>query len=432
MRFGMFFDLQLPRPWTESSEYDLVHQALEQAEIGDRVGIAYAWAQEHHFLEEYSHSSAPEVFLAALSQRTRRIRIGHGVTLMPPKYNHPARIAERIAMLDLVSHGRVEWGTGESSSRIELEGFDVPYIEKRAMWEEALREAIRMLSTAPYPGYSGRYFSMPPRNVLPKPRQKPHPPLWLACSNRETLRLAARLGLGALTFAFMDEREARFWVDEYYDVLRRECTPIGAVINANVAVLSGFLLDRDGESARRVGEEGLRFFAFGLSHYYRTGVHRPGETDVWRAFEGAPRTPIAGLGGIGTPAEVAEHFRKLENAGVDQVILLQQSGRYPHARICESLELFGRELLPEFRVRDEQVSARKAERLAPFLERALEARPAQPAQAPVADVEAYPLLWDRAGGRTEDSNQARTIGASALWRMHVTGARKAGHMRGGE
>ena len=107
MKFGVFYEHQLPRPWVEGSEQQLFQDALSQVELADRLGIDYAWEVEHHFLEEYSHSSAPEVFLAAASQRTKRIRLGHGIVLMPPGYNHPARVAERIATLDLVSNGRV-------------------------------------------------------------------------------------------------------------------------------------------------------------------------------------------------------------------------------------------------------------------------------------------------------------------------------------
>src|SRR5512132_4033202 len=165
MRFGVFYEHQLPRPWEDGSEQRLFQDALAQVELADRLGIDYAWEVEHHFLEEYSHSSAPEVFLAAASQRTQRIRLGHGITLMPPNYNSPARVAERIATLDLVSDGRVEWGTGESSSRLELEGFGVNYLEKRTMWEEGVRETARMMAMEPYPGYEGRWFSMPHRNV---------------------------------------------------------------------------------------------------------------------------------------------------------------------------------------------------------------------------------------------------------------------------
>ena len=145
MRFGIFYEHQYPRPWEEGGELKLFQDALDQVELADRIGIDNAWEVEHHFLEEYSHSSAPEVFLAACSQRTKNIRLGHGIVLMPPGYNAPARVAERIATLDLVSDGRVEWGTGESSSRMELEAFGISYLEKRAMWEEAVRETARML-----------------------------------------------------------------------------------------------------------------------------------------------------------------------------------------------------------------------------------------------------------------------------------------------
>ena len=204
MKFGIFYEHQLPRPWDEGAELRLYQEALDQVELADRLGIDFAWEVEHHFLEEYSHSPAPEVFLGACSQRTKRIRLGHGIVLMPPKYNHPAKVAARIATLDLVSNGRVEFGTGESASRAELEGYGIDPAEKRAMWREATEQVANLLAMDPYPGYQGKYFSMPCRNLVPKPVQKPHPPMWLACSNRETIHVAAQLGLGALTFAFVD------------------------------------------------------------------------------------------------------------------------------------------------------------------------------------------------------------------------------------
>lgn len=122
MKFGIFYEHQLPRPWSEDSEQVLIQQALEQVELADKLGFDVVWEVEHHFLEEYSHSSAPEVFLAAASQRTTDIRLGHGIIQTAPGYNHPARTAERVATLDLVSGGRVEFGSGESSSAAELEG----------------------------------------------------------------------------------------------------------------------------------------------------------------------------------------------------------------------------------------------------------------------------------------------------------------------
>ena len=162
MKFGIFYEHQLPRPWDEGDELQLFQDALDQVELADRLGIDYAWEVEHHFLEEYSHSSAPEVFLAAARSARRSIRLGHGIVLMPPGYNHPARVAERIATLDLVSNGRVEFGTGESASRAELGGLRRrPDDERRAMWREAVEQVANMMAMDPYPGFEGKYFSMP-------------------------------------------------------------------------------------------------------------------------------------------------------------------------------------------------------------------------------------------------------------------------------
>src|ERR671914_422689 len=199
MRFGIFYEHQLPRPWAPGDEHKLLKDALEQVELADRLGIDYVWEVEHHFLEEYSHSSAPEVFLAAASQRTNRIRLGHGIVQLPPAFNHPARIAERIATLDLVSNGRVDFGTGEASSQMELGGFGVEREQKRAQWAEAIDVVTRMFVEEPFAGYDGEYISVPQRNVVPKPQQKPHPPVWVACSRRETILLAGQKGIGALS-----------------------------------------------------------------------------------------------------------------------------------------------------------------------------------------------------------------------------------------
>src|SRR6059058_157324 len=163
MRFGLFYEHQLPRPWADGDEERLLSDALEQVELADRSGFYCAWEVEHHFLEEYSHSSAPEVFLGAASQRTGRIRLGHGIVQAPPPFNHPARVAERIATLDLLSGGRVEFGTGEGSSAAELDAFFVDPADKRAMWEEGLRVTLRCMTETPFAGYSGRFVNLPPR-----------------------------------------------------------------------------------------------------------------------------------------------------------------------------------------------------------------------------------------------------------------------------
>ena len=432
MKFGIFIDLQLPRPWREGDESKLFQEALEQVELADHLGIDYVWVQEHHFLEEYCHSSAPEVFLAACSQRTKNIRLGHGIVVMSPSFNHPVRIAERLATLDIISGGRVEWGTGESGSRMELEGFGVDFVDKRAIWTEAVQETAKMMCMDPYPGFQGKYFSMPHRNIVPKPAQKPHPPVWAACSNRDSLQLAARLGMGALTFAFVNAEEAKFWVDEYYETFKRNCKPIAQSVNPNVSMLTGFMCDKDNETAIQRGMEGAHFFAHGLGHYWRDGTHVPGRTNLWSDFKKQPSSVIekmdrerkkAGMKGIGSPNLLIENFRALEDAGVDQLILLQQSGNYHHEHICKSLELFGTEVLPQFKERDAIREKVKNEELKPFIDEALQKVEKLEYMKEVPPVEAYPLIWNNMSTETSQSTPDRRPGLSAFWQVQVGGKR---------
>ena len=395
MKFGIFYEHQLPRPWEDGAELKLFQDALSQVELADQLGIDFAWEVEHHFLEEYSHSSAPEIFLAAASQRTKQIRLGHGIVLMPPGYNFPAKIAERIATLDLVSNGRVEFGTGESASRAELEGFGIDPAERRAMWRETVEQVANMMVMDPYPGFQGKYFSMPTRNVVPKPVQKPHPPLWVACSNRETIHLAAQLGIGALTFAFIDPAEAKHWVDDYYETFKRECVPIGHTVNPNIAMVTSFSCHPDHDEAVRRGMDGFRFFQFALGHHYGFGKHTPGRTNIWEHYE-AVRDSIGldmmggGTGGIGTPDELRTHLRKFADAGVDQTVFIQQGGKNRHEHICESLELFASEVMGEFKADEAEREAKKAAELAPYIEAAFARKqymaPLADADIPVCDA----------------------------------------------
>ncbi|HMG43099.1 MAG TPA: LLM class flavin-dependent oxidoreductase, partial [Acidimicrobiales bacterium] len=395
MKFGIFYEHQLPRPWAEDSEHKLLHEALEQVELADRLGIDYVWEVEHHFLEEYSHSSAPEVFLAAASQRTERIRLGHGIVQLPFGFNHTARVAERAATLDLLSNGRVDLGTGEASSATELDGFLVDRATKRAQWTEALDALSRMFVEEPFAGYQGEFLEMPVRNVVPKSLQKPHPPLWVACSRHETIHLAAQKGIGALTFSFVEAAEAKAWVDDYYSTIAsEECVPGGFAVNPNVAIVLPMMCHADEQTAIDRGIDGAHFFGYSLGHYYVFGQHRPGRTNVWEEFEerrelfGFSR-PIAaqtgrtlgaqlfeqGLGSlrgaIGTPAQVRELLKAYEAAGVDQVIFVSQAGRNRHEHICESLELFAREVMPEFAEHEDEREQAKLERLGPAMEAAL-------------------------------------------------------------
>ena len=182
------------------------------------------------------------------------------------------------------------------------------------MWAEAVEQTADMMAMSPYPGFQGKFFSMPVRNVVPKPLQKPHPPIWVACSRRETIHAAARAGIGALTFAFVDPAEAGKWAREYYEIIKSDqCVPIGHTVNANVAMVTGFSCHEDREEARRRGAEGFQFFGYSLGHYYVYGHHQPGVTDVWQRFEAAKdKLPPVGQGsGIGTPAELTAASARL-------------------------------------------------------------------------------------------------------------------------
>jgi alkanesulfonate monooxygenase SsuD/methylene tetrahydromethanopterin reductase-like flavin-dependent oxidoreductase (luciferase family) len=379
MKIGGFYEHQLPRPWARDSEHRLFKDALEQVELADRLGFDYVWATEHHFLEEYAHSSAPEVFLAACSQRTRNIRLGHGIVQLPPLINHPARVAERIATLDLVSDGRCEFGTGEGATECELGGFGIVQEEKRAMWLEGLRVVTRMLVEEPFAGHEGKYLTTPVRNVVPKPLQRPHPPLWLACSRRETILLAARLGLGALTFSFVSPVEARQWVDDYYTTLEKECEPAGYAVNPQIAITCPFLCDRDEQRVRDIASDNHGFFLYGLGHYAFFGRHEPGKTNLWESYRTKPedfRLPEGKIQDcIGTPELIGQRLREFEEAGVDQVIFLSQAGRIPHDMLCSSMELFAKEVLPEFKERDHRRAQEQAARRARIAEAAMARKP---------------------------------------------------------
>jgi alkanesulfonate monooxygenase SsuD/methylene tetrahydromethanopterin reductase-like flavin-dependent oxidoreductase (luciferase family) len=420
VRFGLFFEHQVPRPWEDGDERRVFTEALEQIELADRLGFECLWLVEHHFLEEYSHSSAPEVFLAAASQRTQRIRLGHGIVHSVPAINHPARVAERVATLDVLSAGRVEFGTGEGSAAAELDAFGVDPAAKRAMWEEGVRVALRCMTETPFTGYVGEHVRMPPRNVVPKPIQRPHPPVWVACSRRDTIHLAAQRGIGALAFAFFDPEEARHWVDDYYRTLADEGVPIGDAVNANVACVTSFFCHADEEEAVRRGAEGSNFIGYSLGHYYVFGRHRPGAGDLWaeyrarRAIEGfdpdavaratgspdrlgaqVSREGTSGLrGAIGTPSQVRDYLRRYEECGVDQVILSCSAGRNRHEHVMEALELFAREVMGEFVERDEVMQRAKAARLAPVVDAVLARKPGtdHPPLDPDYEIPAYPRL----------------------------------------
>lgn len=356
VKFSLLYELQYAKPWSAGWETRMFHQALEQITLADQVGFHCIWQVEHHFLTEYSHSSAPEVFLGAVSQRTERIRIGHGVTLLPVQYNHPIRVAERIATLDILSNGRVEFGTGRSGTPAELGGFCIDPADSKAMWDEALHVIPRMWMEDPF-CHEGRFFSMPSRSVWPKPVQQPHPPIWVAATSPRTFLEAAERGLGVLCFIIGQPTDLPSRIQPYRERIK-DATPAGAFVNEQVAGFTVTLCLDDDEEARRIGGPAALWYTAMLGNIlgewrgktipgyeYYGNVNRAAEHEAARE---ASSLIDGGTFCIGDPDTCIRIVEQYEAAGVDQLICLMQVGRVPHEKIMRSIELFGERVIPRF------------------------------------------------------------------------------------
>jgi len=403
MKFGTFYQQQMPRPWDDGVEAKNFADHIEQAVVADELGFNSVWVTEHHFLEEYSHSSAPEIFLGAVAARTKRIRLAHGIRHTPPGIKHPARIAEEIATLDVISNGRVEFGVGEGATRLELGAHHISGREKRAMSMEANEQIANMLAMSPYPGWDGEFFKMECRNVVPKPVQRPHPPMWLACTNRDTIALAGRLGLGALAFSFVDPSEASQWAEIYYDAIKSdECVPISHTVNPRLAMVSGLSIDDDRATAIRGGYHCFNFFKFALNATLMRDTV-PGYTNLWADYmreqhgdEGCEMAINEALaqgdiytGASGTVEDIRRRMRIFEEAGVDEVIFTIQGGGRTHEHICDTLRRFAGQIMPEFLARDKVRRAELDEELAPYIQAALKRKrwmkPLKRSEVPVVE-----------------------------------------------
>jgi alkanesulfonate monooxygenase SsuD/methylene tetrahydromethanopterin reductase-like flavin-dependent oxidoreductase (luciferase family) len=365
LKIDLLYEIQIPKPHDERSEYRAYWEAMEQIELADRMGFSTAWAVEHHFLTEFAHSSAPEVFLAAVAQRTQRIRVGHAVTLLPYPFNHPIRVAERIGALDIVSNGRVEFGTGRSSA-YEQEGFEVAPDETREMWQEALEMIPRMWSTEEF-SHDGKYFRIPRRNVVPKPIQKPHPPIWVAATSPESWEIAGRNGIGVLGMTlFVSVPQIAERVQVYKRALVG-CRPAGAFVNDQTSVFTVVhCADSADAAVRDFGTQGavdyltyaFKVFSGGLSREGTTGAPWRPNKELVQAYPLLPKMMRGEVTYEELDAEdmvivgdVEKCVRKLERyaaTGVDRVLCLMQFGRIPHAKVLRSIELFGQHVIPRF------------------------------------------------------------------------------------
>ena len=259
MKAGLIYEIESVKPHAADHEYRVFWDTMEQIELADRLGFDSVWTVEHHFLNEFSYCSAPEVFLACVTQRTKQIRVGHGVVVLP--FNHPIHVAERIAMLDIMSNGRVEFGTGRATTMDELLGFGVRPEETRPRWAEAVEAIPRMWREDPFTMH-GKYWTVdPPVSVIPKPIQKPHPPMWVAATNPDHVRA----GRGARVLACFASRSAsswRRWRSESISIAResRSARPVGQTVNNQVSMNIMGLVGDDPYEAEHIAREAVLWY----------------------------------------------------------------------------------------------------------------------------------------------------------------------------
>jgi alkanesulfonate monooxygenase SsuD/methylene tetrahydromethanopterin reductase-like flavin-dependent oxidoreductase (luciferase family) len=353
MKFSLFYEMQIADP-TPETEARMFHECAEQVVLADRLGFHCAWEVEHHGLYEYSHSSAPEVFLAYCAARTEKIRLGHGVTLTPGFYNHPIRIAERIATLDILSNGRVSWGSGKSSSATEHGAFQVEAAKLHEQWLEAL-EMIPQMWKQPVFSWKGKRWDIPPTQVIPKPVQKPHPPIFAACSKPDSAVAVGKLGIGALNFALGDADTLADKVAMYRRAAR-DAKPTAYAKNDWFACTPVTLCLDDDRKACRYGLRGATFFQEALATYYFSGKRPTGrlpiprdflgdaDLDAAMAFRAAPDAPALNV--VGDAERCKEAVARFKAAGVDELILVMQCGTVPHELVMQSIRTFGEKVLP--------------------------------------------------------------------------------------
>jgi len=374
MEFGVFMGGSLgPRPWPEGAEAKRLRRDVEIGIAADRAGFDTFWAPEHHCLEEYSHSSCSHLSCLAVGLQTERIRVVTGIFNLCPAINHPVRVAEQIATMDVLTHGRVELGTGRGSGSTEVNTFGVDTSETREMWEESIR-AIPQMWTKDLFSWEGKHFSVPERCILPKPVQRPHPPLWVTASNPETIEGAARLGLGVAMFNLADPALLAPLVDTYKENIRH-AEPVGEFVNDKIMTITPALCLEDGQAARDLWGDATASVSPHFTVYFDTipdnaahtaGIPRPiPQTDLRAIIEQASQVP-EGQGPlatgscepeflhqngicVGNPDEVKATVQRFADAGIDQLVMIPATGGVPHDLTLHSVAYAGEHVLPHFR-----------------------------------------------------------------------------------
>jgi alkanesulfonate monooxygenase SsuD/methylene tetrahydromethanopterin reductase-like flavin-dependent oxidoreductase (luciferase family) len=356
MRFGLSYEISVPKPWSREAERQVFLDCLEQVRVADEVGFESVWAVEHHFFEEVSHSSAPEIFLTACAMQTEQIRIGTGITICVPEFNNPIKIAERVATMDILSGGRVDWGSGRSGTWYELGGFSVDPDETKKTWDEFVQMMPKMW-TQDYFSWEGRCFSMPERPIIPKPYQKPHPPMWVAVTSPGTEVDAAVRGLGGLGLSWGGLKAHEQKITRYHDLIQ-SCDPVGEVVTDKFYTVNYMFCHEDDAYANRMGESMSDHVQYGTAQSVGTReatISRayPDYTASLAGYNPASPSPTRafipeGLT-VGDPDHIIEALKLWEATGADGVnFIINSHNVIPQQEVLDSLRMFARDVMPHF------------------------------------------------------------------------------------
>jgi len=360
VKFGLMTQIQMPRPWGENAELAAYHNALEQAVAAERAGFDYYWMTEQHFFLEIGHSPCPDMLLAAISQRTERIRLGFAVVLMT--MHNPFSIAERVATLDLISNGRAEFGMGRGSTPYMTEAVGVDPALSRDIAREATEAVLSMFAHERFPGYRGKHFDLPARDVLPRPLQRPHPPLWIAASNFETYENAGRLGVGVIGVTRNSVAETREAIAAYRAAIRGDRSSFLATRpNEHVGAFALAAVDEDDRIGRDIACAAARWYN-GDNQALLNPVRfatAGGLEKVLAKFRSRTNDQLIedGMAIGGNPDTVSRAVERWEEAGLDQMIFVLQAGRTTHAQVMRSIDLIGRKVIPRFVERESMFAA---------------------------------------------------------------------------
>jgi alkanesulfonate monooxygenase SsuD/methylene tetrahydromethanopterin reductase-like flavin-dependent oxidoreductase (luciferase family) len=358
VEFGIFIQAYTPnfrREKDPDAEHTVLMDELDYVLAADKAGFKYVWVVEHHFLDEYSHLSANDVILGYLAHSTERIHLGSGIFNPLPQVNHPAKLAERVAMLDHVSKGRVEFGTGRGAGSHEILGFlhhngITDTSATKAIWEEVIGEFPKMFMQDTYEGFEGVNWSLPPRKVLPKPWKKPHPPMWYAAGNTTSYAMAARKGLGVLGVSVGDLNDMEPVVRSYKNEIPN-AEPVGAFVNDNIMVTSAAFVKEDADLAvKSAVDSNLSYLQSNVFRYHDTFPHPEGIPywpDLMATYDADMIKGMASIGAVicGDPDQALQQCKRWEASGADQLVF--GLGCASKDDTLEMIRLMGEHVIPK-------------------------------------------------------------------------------------